>query len=194
MQSESQSSGDGECGRDEMWENTAAAAAATNPRVVEGMPPMVCASMTWEHALMVDRDGAVWAWGNGHNGRTGLGHERMATAPVGPLRRGALSTPDDGGLRRASRCYTSKEHSLVLMSDGGLVGFGRAAGGALPTAAGSESDMLVPVELTALEGVRRRGGGGGGGSGGGFGGSGECAVACGSVAGLYKLNAALPIA
>jgi hypothetical protein len=60
------------------------------------------------------------------------------------------------------------------------------AGGALPTAAGGESDILVPVEITALEGVRQRGGGGGGG--------GAAAVACGSVAGLYKLNSALPIA
>ena len=59
------------------------------------------------------------------------------------------------------------------------------AGGALPTAAGGESDILVPVEITALEGVRQRGGGGGGGA---------AAVACGSVAGLYKLNSALPIA
>jgi len=86
----------------------------------------------------------VWAWGNGHNGRTGLGHERIATAPVGPLRRGAFAVEGSGSggegecagveagagtgaavvgaAAAAARVYTSKEHSLVLMRTGRLVG------------------------------------------------------------------------
>lgn len=155
----------------------AAALTAENPAVVVGIPPVVHVSMTWEHALMVDRDGRVWCWGNGGNGRTGLGHERAATSPVGPLRKGALE-PDDA---LAARCVAGKEHSLVLMRDGSLVGFGRGAGGALPTAAGpgDENDRLAPVAVTALERVRagRRGGGRGA-----LGlGSGASRVACGAV-------------
>ena len=236
---------DSGCGRDDRVTTTAPEvaaavvdAAALNPQRVQGIPPMVCVSMTWEHALMVDRNGGVWAWGNGHHGRTGLGHERMATSPVGPLRGGALAVVEVGdsggvsedsevefaaaagadaaaaaaaaatgggeaakggtdlvdpvglgptvslstlrrwgggedlvdpvglgptvslsrsrrrGRRRAARVYTSKEHSLVWMSDGSVVGFGRGTGGALPTAAGGESDRLVPVDINALECAR----------------------------------------
>jgi len=36
----------------------------------------------------------------------------------------------------------------VLLRSGRLVGFGRAAGGALPTAAGGDTDRLVPVEVS----------------------------------------------
>ena len=39
---------------------------------------MIHASMTWDHAIFVDRRGRAWAWGDGGHGRTGLGHERRA--------------------------------------------------------------------------------------------------------------------
>ena len=77
---------------------------------------------------MIDRAGDAWSWGMGGNGRTGLGHERVAVRPAGPLRRGALA-----GAPRLARARTAKEHSLVVAADGRLVGFGRSADGELPT-------------------------------------------------------------
>ena len=82
-----------------------------------------------EHAVMIDRAGDAWSWGMGGNGRTGLGHERVAVRPAGPLRRGALA-----GAPRLARARTAKEHSLVVAADGRLVGFGRSADGELPRA------------------------------------------------------------
>ena len=48
-------------------------------------PPMIHASMTWDHAIFVDRRGRAWAWGDGGHGRTGLGHERRAVQLAGLL-------------------------------------------------------------------------------------------------------------
>ena len=141
---------------------------ARNPRLLRGAPPMVHVSMTWEHAVMIDRAGDAWSWGIGGNGRTGLGHERVAVRPAGPLRRGALA-----GAPRLVRARTSKEHSLVVAADGRLAGFGRGADGELNSA--GASDALVPTWITAPP----RAGAIGGGSGGI--GAKVSAVACGSV-------------
>lgn len=142
---------------------------ARNPRLLRGAPPAVHVSMTWEHAVMIDRAGDAWSWGIGGNGRTGLGHERVAVRPAGPLRRGALA-----GAPRLARARTSKEHSLVVAADGRLAGFGRGADGELDAA--GASDALVPTWIAAPPRVGAIGGGATGGIG-----AKVSAVACGSV-------------
>ena len=68
-------------------------AGAGAPRLVPNLPRMIHVSARHEHALMIDRDGGVYAWGNGERGRTGLGRGRVAKTPTGPLRRGAFELP-----------------------------------------------------------------------------------------------------
>ena len=136
---------------DSRTEHAARPRLARNPRLLRGAPPAVHVSMTWEHAVIIDRAGDAWSWGIGGNGRTGLGHERVAVRPAGPLRRGALA-----GAPRLARARTAKEHSLVVAADGRLVGFGRSADGELPRADARASDALVPAWIAAPAGSARR--------------------------------------
>ena len=153
---------------DSRTEHAARPRLARNPRLLRGAPPAVHVSMTWEHAVIIDRAGDAWSWGIGGNGRTGLGHERVAVRPAGPLRRGALA-----GAPRLARARTAKEHSLVVAADGRLVGFGRSADGELPRADARASDALVPAWIAAPPRANAVGGGGIGAK--------VAAVACGSA-------------
>jgi alpha-tubulin suppressor-like RCC1 family protein len=91
-------------------------------------------SMSHQHALAVDRDGGLWAFGKGAHGRTGLGHDNPVTAFAGPSRAGVFrrdASASDADAVRASRAYAGDSHSVVLTRDGRLVGFGADGGGAL---------------------------------------------------------------
>ena len=111
-------------------------------------PPMIHASMTWDHAIFVDRRGRAWAWGDGGHGRTGLGHERRAVQLAGPLDRGALARV------RVERAACGRRHTAFVATDGALLACGRGDDGETgptedPGTTSRTGDRLVPVEVAA---------------------------------------------
>lgn len=97
------------------------------------------------HSLVVMREGGLYAFGEGGQGRLGLGDEDSRTLPAQVT---ALA-----GLRVVA-VSAGDEFSLALASDGRVFSFGRGRGG--PLGHGGDADELLPRALGALAGVRVR--------------------------------------
>ena len=83
------------------------------------------AAAGWEHALLVDAGGGIWALGAGRYGRLGLGGSGDVATPT------RLELPDGA---RADAVAAGGAHSLAVDAEGRLWagGRGQGGGGAMP--------------------------------------------------------------
>lgn len=105
---------------------------------------VVCGSY---HTLVLGADGNVWAMGLNNYGQLGLGdHEERITAD--------LIDPENWRGERVVDAAAGEHHSLVLLSSGHVLAFGRADSCQLGVEMGTERASPLPVHIGALEGVR----------------------------------------
>jgi alpha-tubulin suppressor-like RCC1 family protein len=99
-------------------------------------------SAGYRHSLALMSDGTVWAWGSNENGQLGIGYSYGGSCyPVrvnGPEGVGVLS-----GVQAISAGY---HHSLALMSDGTVYGWGANDYGQLGTNSTHEHDYPIQVQ------------------------------------------------
>jgi alpha-tubulin suppressor-like RCC1 family protein len=102
------------------------------PARVPDLEGVVAVAAGWNHSLALTRDGEVWAWGGNDYGQVGLhdGEEGSAT----PVRVAAIH-----GARAIS---AGERHSLALLDDGTVWGWGRNDYGEL----GEEPKIGIPSE------------------------------------------------
>jgi parallel beta-helix repeat protein len=114
----------------------------TTPRqILTNVTVTVIAAGT-NHALAIDVDGAVWAWGSNAHGQ------------IGPLARGAVATPTViGGLQPADAVAAGANHSLVLTLTGAVFALGSDTYGQLGNGPGGPGGGNA-VEVTGVSGVR----------------------------------------
>jgi len=99
-------------------------------------------SAGYNHALAVDEDGVVWAWGEGDYLRTGLGGTSDFTFPK-KIQQGAIPVK-----AKAVRVEAGYYNSLVLCDDGKVYAFGGFANRMLGNAAYTANQgapVLVPI-------------------------------------------------
>ncbi|HET7487841.1 MAG TPA: kelch repeat-containing protein [Acidimicrobiales bacterium] len=132
--------GEGEMGNDA----TAATAAVVNPVPVrvQGLAAVQAIAAGARHALAVDANGAVWAWGSDDQGQ--LGNAGTGTR----YRPGAV---DLGG--RAVAVAARGFHSLAVLDDGTVWGWGENLFGQVD-GGGATLAIDEPVAVRGLAGVR----------------------------------------
>lgn len=116
------------------------------PRLVTGLTGIVAVSAGNAHALALDDQGAVWAWGLNSDGQTGTGSpEDFVAAPT------QVSLPAD-----AEQIAAGMSHSVAVLADGSVWSWGNGGYGALGrggATGASASDESEPV-LSQATGVR----------------------------------------
>lgn len=95
------------------------------------------------HALYLASDGAVYASGLEESGVLGNGEARLLVMQGIPVRTLTIGPPN----QRAIAIAAGERHSLAILSDGSVVGWG--AGGLLGD--GTETTRLVPVSSSGLD-------------------------------------------
>jgi alpha-tubulin suppressor-like RCC1 family protein len=98
------------------------------------------------HALAVDANGAVWAWGSNSNGQLG---DNSTTDSTSPVQVKGLSGV--GNISGVTNVAAGAFYSLALMSNGTVAGWGQNAAGQLGN--GSNTDSAVPVSVINLPAV-----------------------------------------
>ncbi|HEC85608.1 MAG TPA: hypothetical protein ENI48_10275 [Thioploca sp.] len=117
----------------------------TNPQVAD-TPPVTNAKIVdvvgcYEHTLILDEKGRVWAWGNNQLGRLGDGTTEDKTTPT------LLS--DLSGVEALDCGY---RFTVALKEDGTVWTWGENRFGQLGI--GSTTDQLVPVKVSSLANVK----------------------------------------
>jgi alpha-tubulin suppressor-like RCC1 family protein len=108
------------------------------PVAVSLPTPVMAVAAGGAHALAIDRDGAVWAWGLNANGQVGNGTTVSAPTPVQVTGLSGIVAIAAGG-----------EHSLALAKDGKLWAWGENSWGRLGD--GTTIDRHAPVRVTGLD-------------------------------------------
>jgi alpha-tubulin suppressor-like RCC1 family protein len=86
-----------------------------------GGAPVAAVACGFNHTMAITRgEGKLYCWGNGANGRTGLGHANNATTPQPVV--GALADA------RVVRIAAGMSHSCALAEDGRVFAFGECVG------------------------------------------------------------------
>ncbi len=99
------------------------------------------------HSLALLDDGTVWAWGLGASGQ--LGNGEFVSSPVpAPVQ---VSAPAGWAGKKVIAIAAGDEHSLALLDDGTVWGWGRGDIGQLGDGSGADSN--IPVQAQALTGV-----------------------------------------
>lgn len=106
------------------------------------LPPFADLAAGGDHALALDADGRVWAWGRNDAGQLGDGTVEERATPV------RVAFPDGVAVRAV---FAGTDHSLALDADGALWAWGDNRYGALGD--GSAEDRRTPVRVRAPEGV-----------------------------------------
>jgi alpha-tubulin suppressor-like RCC1 family protein len=114
----------------------------TSPGTVHGLPKgsgVIAIAAGMSQALVLKRDGSVWAWGNGTSGELGDGANDKRSAPTQVIGLG----PGSGVVAIAS----GGSHALALKNDGSVVAWGnnksgQLGNGRMPT----DSSRPVPVK------------------------------------------------
>ena len=91
---------------------------SVTPVRVTGLSRIVQIAAGPKHALALDRDGTVWAWGRRDNGEIGDGEPKRSGAlkAIGPIR-----VP---GLEGITQIAADSSHNLALRSDGHVMAWG----------------------------------------------------------------------
>lgn len=104
---------------------------------------VVCGSY---HTLAISEDGNLWAMGLNNYGQLGLGdHEERLTAD--------LVEQENWKGQKVVDAAAGEHHSLVLLSSGHVLTFGRADSGQLGVET-TERAVPIPTHVGSLEGVR----------------------------------------
>ncbi|KAJ6263597.1 hypothetical protein Dda_2165 [Drechslerella dactyloides] len=98
-------------------------------------------SAGWQFSILLSSDGNLYACGNGPRGELGLG-ESITTSPT-PTLIPSFLPPDVTVVQLAS----SVEHTLVLVSDGTVYGWGNGRKGQLGTLPTGEKHLWRPTKL-----------------------------------------------
>jgi len=119
------------------------------PTPIAGLTRVKQLAAGWHFALALIEDGTVMAWGERDSGKLGDGE-------VGPFRDRVNDIPTPRpvmGLSGVRQIAAGREFALALMSDGTVMGWGRALTGQLGEAVTSKSG--VPVAIRGLERVKQ---------------------------------------
>jgi alpha-tubulin suppressor-like RCC1 family protein len=119
--------------------NASAVTGATYTITGEVTPPALAAGK--EHSVALRHDSVAWAWGRNSSGEVGDG---TTTSP-------RLLPKIVTGLVGAAAVTAGGGHSLAVMADGAVVGWGLNASGRVGD--GTTTNRLMPVPITALAGM-----------------------------------------
>ncbi len=97
--------------------------ARATPAAIPGLTQVVSVSALGAHGLALRLDSTVWGWGNNGWGQLGLGPGTASATPRAPV-----AIPSLAGILAIS---AGDQHSLVLRTDGAVLGFGYNAWGEL---------------------------------------------------------------
>jgi len=118
---------------------------SVTPVRVTGLSRIVQIAAGPKHALALDRDGTVWAWGRRDNGEIGDGEPKRSGAlkAIGPIR-----VP---GLEGITQIAADSSHNLALRSDGHVMAWGSNNHGELGL--GTRATGWRPAEVPGLDRV-----------------------------------------
>jgi alpha-tubulin suppressor-like RCC1 family protein len=108
-------------------------------------PEIVSVAAGADHNLALDEGGGVWVWGRNNYGQLGKGTRTKADGTPSELNLGV-------GVF-AESVAAGFSHSLILTTDGEVLGFGRNNSGQTGQSATS-SVVLVPTLISGLSGIR----------------------------------------
>ena len=114
-------------------------------------PKIVSVVAGADHNLAVDEDGGVWVWGRNNYGQLGKGTRTKAEGTPSELNLGKINDSDEDVV--AESVAAGFSHSLILTTDGEVLGFGRNNSGQTGQSATS-SVVLVPTLISGLSGIR----------------------------------------
>jgi alpha-tubulin suppressor-like RCC1 family protein len=115
-------------------------AGRSSPGPVRNLSGVVAIAAGADFSVAVTRDGAVWSWGRGEDGRLGVGSSADQALPV------RLA-----GISDATAVSAGIDHALVLRREGTLAAWGGGYPGQLGD--GRFAPSPVPVAVEALSGV-----------------------------------------
>ena len=110
-------------------------------------PKIVSVVAGADHNLAVDEDGGVWVWGRNNYGQLGKGTRTKAEGTPSELNLGKINDSDEDVV--AESVAAGFSHSLILTTDGEVLGFGRNNSGQTGQSATS-SVVLVPTLISGL--------------------------------------------
>jgi alpha-tubulin suppressor-like RCC1 family protein len=96
--------------------------ASEKPIVVPGLPPIRSISCGSFHSVAIGRDGCVYSWGKGDNGRLGLGGNSSESRPM-------RISDFDGMQINSVSC--GAEHTAAISADGKVFCWGKNRHGEL---------------------------------------------------------------
>lgn len=118
------------------------------PTVIPGLEPAVAIAAGGRHSLVVLEDGGVVSFGRNTNGQLGHGPEGDRFNPC-------LTPTRVAGISEAQTVAAGTEHSLLLLQNGDVYGFGRNVSGELgrdPTGSVHPAPVYNPTP-TRIEGI-----------------------------------------
>ena len=118
---------------------------SVTPVRVTGLSRIVQIAAGPKHAVALDRDGTVWAWGRRDNGEIGDGEPKGSRVlrAIGPIR-----VP---GLEGITQIAADSSHNLALRSDGHVMAWGSNNHGELGL--GTRATGWRPAEVPGLDRV-----------------------------------------
>lgn len=119
----------------------------TTPKVIEALRDEEISDIAcgWDHSLVCTKAGEVYVWGDGTNGKLGLGNDENQTIPV------LVNTLKDIKIRCV---YGSFEHSMALSDEGILYSWGCGKGGRLGNMNESNSNIPLPIKCLISKGIK----------------------------------------
>ncbi len=98
------------------------------------------------HALATDADGKAWSWGRNYNGQLGDGTISSRNLPVR-----VLNSVGTGFLIDIAQMSAGSEHSLVLLEDGSVYGWGNNYYGVIGD--NTTADKHLPVRVHGIDNI-----------------------------------------